>query len=275
MGVINVTPDSFSDGGEMVSVDNVLRRADELAAAGADIIDIGGESTSPRAEAIGADAELARVVPSLRALAAWGALPISIDTTKARVAEVAISEGAEVVNDISAGGFDDGMHDVVTRSGVLYIAGHLRGRSLRDVFAREACPSPADVLREWQHAVASLTAATTTSSKVWFDPGLGMGKGALAAPHLTLATSATQMARQHGIPVVIGASRKRFVRALLADEAWASAHGLRVSNTPSRDELDLASAHVNVAAIAAGANLIRVHNVACSRQVYQQCAMIA
>src|SRR3954471_18861608 len=141
MGVVNVTPDSFSDGGECLEPDAAIKRGLELRAQGADIIDVGGEASNPHAEAVPAAVELERVLPVVRALAAEG-VKVSIDTTKAAVARGAVEAGAAIVNDVSGGQFDPEMAStmaVLTESHpiVTYIAGHLRGRTLAEVFAAE------------------------------------------------------------------------------------------------------------------------------------------
>ncbi|MBK9070516.1 MAG: dihydropteroate synthase [Myxococcales bacterium] len=266
LGVLNVTPDSFSDGGELVDVAAVMRRAEALVADGADMLDLGGESTNPRATPVSEAEELARVLPALRALCRWGVVPISIDTTKAAVAAIAIAEGAEVVNDISGGRFDAGMRTLVAAQPVIYIAGHVASSSLSAMFVDEQCPRAAQIADAWHAQVLSWPPGRR--GDVWCDPGLGMGKGASPGAHLELIAEMPTLMAATATPVVIGASRKRFIRALLADEAWAASRGLRATPTPTTAELDVATGHVNVAAIAAGAHVIRVHNIAQSRQIY-------
>lgn len=262
MGVVNITPDSFSDGGRFSSLTAALAHAELLIEAGADVLDLGGEATNPRATPVSADVELSRILPVVRELCAWRRVPISVDTTKAAVARAAVEAGAEIINDISGGGFDPAMHGAVRSSGAYYIAGHLRGGSLAEVFASESCPSAAEVVGTWRERVGTL--ADQAPGRVWFDPGLGMGKGEDGWAHLALIREATACMVQAGLPVVIGASRKRFVRALLRDPAWAQTP----LETPSEAELDAASASVQLEAIAAGAKVLRVHDVAGARAAH-------
>lgn len=257
MGVLNVTPDSFSDGGLFQDVEAAVARGLALARDGADLIDVGGEATNPRAASISAAEELARVVPVIERLAAAG-LTISIDTTKATVAEAAVRAGATIVNDVSGGLFDPRMGEVMghlvatSDRPVTYIAGHLRGTTLAEVFAAEA---PVD----WRVVAAELadrraTLPEAVRSHTWIDPGLGFGKGADPEGNLALIRHAGDLGRTVGCPVVIGASRKRFLRALLP--AMAASDPLA---------LDVASVAAGLAAVRAGAFVVRAHNVALLR----------
>jgi dihydropteroate synthase len=253
MGVVNVTPDSFSDGGQFLDAGAAVAHGEQLLADGADLLDVGGEATNPRARPISAEAELARVLPVVARLAAAGAT-VSIDTTKAAVARAAVAAGARIINDVSGGLFDPEMAGAI--GDATYIAGHLRGRSIAEVFAAEPAARPLDwrtVADELAERIAALPAAT----RVWVDPGLGFGKGADPEANLALLRHSHDLGARLGRPVVIGASRKRFVRRAFG----VGDHGL------DRDlaALDAASVAASLDAIEAGANVVRVHNVALLR----------
>ncbi len=249
MGVVNVTPDSFSDGGLFFDPAAAIAHGEQLLRDGADILDVGGEATNPRAEPIDAAEELRRVLPVVTALAAAGAL-VSIDTTKASVAAAAVAAGARIVNDISAGRFDAAMGAAVAATDATYLAGHLRGRSLAEVFASEAPAGWREVAGELAHALADLPPALR--GRTWVDPGVGFGKGADPAGNLELLRHAGDLGRALGCPVVVGPSRKRFLRKLLGD-------------APTAADVDAASVAACLAATRAGARVLRVHNVALLR----------
>jgi dihydropteroate synthase len=251
MGILNVTPDSFSDGGMFLEHGAAIARGVQLLHDGADIVDVGGEATNPRAIQVTADEELRRVLPVVEQLAAAGAT-VSIDTTKASVARAAIAAGARIVNDVSGGLFDPDMPDAI--GDATYIAGHLRGRSLAEVFAREAVAAPLDwrtVADELAERLAALLPAAR--DRAWVDPGLGFGKGADPEVNLSLLRHSGALGARVDRPVVVGPSRKRFVRR---------AFGVRNDDIAG---LDAASVEASLEAIAAGANVVRVHNVALLR----------
>ena len=252
MGVVNVTPDSFSDGGRYLDGDAAVAHGLQLLRDGADILDVGGEATNPRATAVPAEEELRRVLPVVTRLAAGGAM-VSIDTTKAEVARAAVAAGARIINDVSGGLFDPGMRDAI--GDATYIVGHLRGRSLAEVFAAEtATGRPVDwrtVADELAERLAALPAGAR--ARAWVDPGLGFGKGADPEANLTLLRHTGDLGVRLGCPVVVGASRKRFVRR---------AYGVRDDDLAA---LDAASVTASLDAVAAGANVVRVHNVALLR----------
>lgn len=248
MGVLNVTPDSFTDGGAYLDPAAAVRHAEQLVADGADILDIGGEATNPRARPVSTDEELRRVLPVLERLAGLG-VALSIDTTKAAVARAAVAAGASIINDVSAGLFDREMAGVVAElPGVTYVAGHLRGRSLPEVFAAEGSVS-------WQTVASELTArlAELAPARAWIDPGIGFGKGGDPEGNVALLRHAGDIAATIGRPIVVGPSRKRFLRRLVGVQ------------DPSIDVLDAASVLASVAAVRAGAQVVRVHNVALLR----------
>jgi dihydropteroate synthase len=252
MGVVNVTPDSFSDGGRFVDREAAIAHGISLAADGADILDVGGEATNPRATPIGAQEEIDRVVPVIEGLAAR-ALPvrISIDTTKAAVARAARAAGATIVNDISGGRFDPAIF-AAAAGAEAYIAGHLRGTSIAEVFAAEAGAAPT-----WREVVAELAARLSAMppalvETTWVDPGIGFGKGADPATNLELCRRAGELGRALGRPVVVGPSRKRFLARL-------------IGNAPDAAALDAATVGACLLAASSGARVLRVHNVALLR----------
>ena len=243
MGIVNVTPDSFSDGGDHLDEDAAVAHGQELLAAGADIVDVGGESTRPGAEAVDEATELARVVPVVRRLAEEGAV-VSIDTTKAAVAAAAVAAGAAIVNDVSAGALDEALWPTVADLGVPYVLMHMQGtpRTMQDD------PSYDDVVAEvFEHLAAKLAGladAGVDLSGVVVDPGIGFGK--TTAHNLALLRSVRQF-RSLGRPVLVGASRKRFLGEVTGVEAAAD----RV----------VASATAAALAVANGAHMVRVHDV--------------
>jgi dihydropteroate synthase len=250
MGVVNVTPDSFSDGGRYLAVDAAVAHAEALATAGADVLDVGGEATNPRAAPVDATEERRRTVPVIEALVRRLRVPVSIDTTKAEVARAAVEAGAELVNDVSGGRFDPEMARTVDDLGVSYVCGHLRGRSLGEVFATEHVPpTPAEVEAELADRLAALSARVRGRALV--DPGIGFGKGADPGANLRLIDAAGTLAATLGRPVVVGPSRKRFLARLIGSTSVA--------------DLDAASVGACLAAVAAGAHVLRVHNVSLLR----------
>lgn len=256
MGVVNVTPDSFSDGGEFLDPMRARIRGLELVAQGADIIDVGGEATNPRAEPVPVEDELARVLPVIEGLAATG-VRVSIDTTKAAVAKAAVEAGASIVNDVSGGLFDPDMPATLgalaaTRTDLTYIAGHLRGRTLAEVFAQEGAVGWRRVAAELADRLAALP--EVVRERAWVDPGLGVGKGSDPEGNLELIRHAGDIGKELGKPVVVGPSRKRFLRKLLAESREVDATAL-----------DVASIAACLGAVRAGAFVVRAHNVALLR----------
>jgi dihydropteroate synthase len=243
MGVVNVTPDSFSADG-LLDPARAIAHGLQLLRDGADLLDVGGEATNPRATPVDAAEELRRVLPVIRGLVASGAR-VSVDTTKAEVARVAVAAGATLVNDVSGGRFDPAMRAAIADLDATYIAGHLRGDSLAAVFAAEVAPT-------WQEVAAELAALIDglPAERVWIDPGLGFGKGADPEGNLALIRHSGDLARAVGRPVVVGPSRKRFLRKLVGDDPLA---------------LDAATVAACLAAVTAGAQVLRVHNVALLR----------
>lgn len=246
MGVLNVTPDSFSDGGRYADTGRAVAHARQLVAQGADLVDVGGESTRPGAQRPSADEELARVVPVVEALAREG-VAVSIDTMRAQVAEAAVGAGAVLVNDVSGGLADDAMFATVARLEVPYVLMHWRAHSTEMQQHTAYDDVVEDVLAELGERVREATRAGLTHSIV-VDPGIGFSK--TAAQNWELLR---HLERFHdlGHPVLAATSRKRFLGELLAD-----ADGDR---PPA--ERDAATAATATLAAMAGAWCVRVHDV--------------
>jgi dihydropteroate synthase len=247
MGVVNVTPDSFSDGGRFAAPDVAIAHGLALMRDGADILDVGGEATNPRATPIPAAEELRRVLPVVEGLVAAGAT-VSIDTTKAEVARAAVAAGARYVNDVSGGRFDPEMAAALASLDATYICGHLRGGSIREVFADEQHPVTwTEVAAELELRLAALPAEVRR--RAWVDPGIGFGKGADPVANHALLVHAGDLGRALVRPVMVGPSRKRFLRALAI-------------GAPTEAELDRLTVEASLVAVRAGAHCVRVHNVA-------------
>jgi dihydropteroate synthase len=247
MGIVNVTPDSFSDGGRFDTTDTAIARSRELFEAGADLIDVGGESTRPGSESVAASVEIERVVPVIEMLAAEGAV-VSVDTTKAEVASRALAAGAEVVNDVTAGA-DPDLFPVVAEAGAGLVLMHMQGTPRM----MQEDPRYDDVVAEvaaflLNRADAAVAAGVDPSSIV-IDPGIGFGK--TTDHNLELIRCLGELVAT-GWPVMVGASRKGFLGRITGEQ------------DPGRR--DVASAAVTALAVARGAAVIRVHDVASSRQ---------
>jgi dihydropteroate synthase len=243
MGILNVTPDSFSDGGRFAGEAEAIRQGVAMAAEGADIVDVGGESTRPGAEDVDAGEETRRVVPVIRALAAAVDVPISIDTTKASVAEAALEAGAVIVNDVSAMRADPAMAEVVAASGAGLVLMHMLGtpRTMQvDPRYDDVVVQVVDALLGW---AAAAEAAGVERERIVIDPGIGFGK--TAEHNLTLLRHLDRMVLT-GYPVLVGPSRKSFIGLTL---------GLPV------DERLEGTAAAVAWSVAAGAQLVRVHDV--------------
>ncbi|TKK86301.1 dihydropteroate synthase [Herbidospora galbida] len=212
MGVVNVTPDSFSDGGRWFDPEIAIAHGLALVEQGADIVDVGGESTRPGAARVSLDEELRRVEPVIRALSAEGVV-VSVDTMRAEVAEVAVAAGARLVNDVSGGLADPVMPRVVAASGVAYVVMHWRGHS-RDMESRAIYSDVVtEVSEELRKRVDSVLAEGVREEQLILDPGLGFSK---QADHNWALLAGLDRLRELGRPLIIGASRKRFLGRLLA-----------------------------------------------------------
>lgn len=244
MGIINVTPDSFSDGGEAYELDSAVDRAEQMIADGADIIDIGGESTRPGSETVSLDEEIRRGIPVIEMLAKRTTAILSIDTYKAEVARRALEAGAHIVNDISAGTFDDAMPDIVAQYGAGVVLMHIKGTPRN----MQKDPVYDDLIGEIRQyltaAVARFESAGVNPDHILVDPGIGFGK--TLDHNLELIRRLGEF-RGLGAGILLGVSRKSFI-GLLTDR-------------PVDDRLAGTIAAV-VAGVFAGADVMRVHDVA-------------
>ncbi len=255
MGVLNVTPDSFSDGGRWLDPDAAVAHGLALRSEGADLVDVGGESTRPGAERVSEEEELRRTVPVVRRLAAEG-VSVSIDTMRASVARAALEAGAVLVNDVSGGRWDVAMPALVAESGAPFVAMHWRGvqalgRAEHDLSARYE-DVVAEVAAELTQSLDALVAAGVDADQVILDPGLGFSKN--AGHNWELVAHLDELVRL-GRPVLVGASRKRFLGSLLAGPDAAPA---------PVDRRDDATAAISTLAAVAGVWCVRVHAVRAS-----------
>ncbi|MFC8595455.1 dihydropteroate synthase [Streptomyces atroolivaceus] len=248
MGVVNVTPDSFSDGGHWFDTTAAIKHGLELVAEGADLIDVGGESTRPGASRVDEAEELRRVIPVVRGLATEG-VTVSVDTMRAGVAEQAVAAGAVLVNDVSGGLADPGMIPVVADAGVPFVVMHWRGFSesmnSRAVYGDVV----GEVVAELTTRMEAVIEGGVDPEKLVIDPGLGFAKD--AAQDLALVAHLDRL-RDLGRPLLVAASRKRFLGHVLADGGAAP---------PPARERDAATAAVSALSAAAGAWAVRVHAV--------------
>lgn len=247
MGIVNTTPDSFSDGGDCVDPARAVERGLALVSEGADIVDVGGESTRPSARRVPEAVERARVLPVVRQLAASGAV-VSVDTMRARVAAAAVEAGATLVNDVSGGLADPDMARFVAESDVPYVAMHWRGHSAHMQQQAHYDDVVAEVVTELGRRLDALADAGACLDRVVLDPGLGFAKN---AEHNWEILGRLHELGVLGRPLLIGASRKSFLGALLAHDG---------PPPPPRDR-DRATAAVSALAAAAGAWCVRVHDV--------------
>ena len=251
MGIINVTPDSFSDGGKYANVEATVMRAKQMVADGADIIDIGGESSRPGAEPITANEECRRVIPVVQALAEQSQIPISVDTYKAKVAHEALSAGACVINDITALHGDPNMCQIVADAQAGVILMHMQGVPA----TMQKAPTYQNVVAEvhaWLTEVASQAVDRgIDSSRIMIDPGIGFGK---TFDHNLEILRHLMQFRGIGYPMLVGVSRKKFIG--------------RILNLPVHQREEGTAATV-AWSIINGANVVRVHDVARMKQVAQ------
>jgi len=251
MGILNVTPDSFAERGARLDPAAAADEGVRMEADGADLIDVGGESTRPGAEPVGADEELARVLPVIRALHGRVRVPISIDTYKAGVARAALAAGAAIVNDVSGLKYDPALAGVVAASGAALVLMHTRGRPQTMMAEAVYDDVVREIAAELRGSLASASAAGVGIERIIVDPGIGFAKrpahsyGVLAR----LAELAAELER----PLLVGASRKSFLRAAVDDRP-----------APERD---WGTAAAVTAAVLAGAHIVRVHAVAEMAQV--------
>ncbi|OYP36458.1 dihydropteroate synthase [Rhodopirellula sp. MGV] len=243
MGILNVTPDSFSDGGQHNGVEQAIEVAMQMERDGADIIDLGGESTRPYSDPVATDEELRRVIPVIKGLAEKLSIPISIDTSKAVVAKAAIDAGAEIINDVTGLEGDPEMLGVAIASDVGICAMHMKGtpQTMQDD------PQYGDVVEEiYDYLVKrleSIEAAGIARDRICLDPGIGFGK---THQHNITLLQHTDRFCEIGVPILIGHSRKGFIGKLIGDK---------------EADRDAGTLGVTLAVAAAGADIVRVHNV--------------
>ncbi len=243
MGIVNVTPDSFYDGGKWTTTDAAVAHALELARHGAHILDIGGESTRPGSDPVPADEEIRRTRPVVEELASRG-LVVSIDTMKSQVAEAALEAGALIVNDVTGGLHDPAIREVAARYGAVYIVGHIRGTPKtmqKDVHYGDLY---AEVTEELSRRVDEALEAGIQRARLWLDPGIGFGK--TAEQSALLNTMAGRMAEELELPVLIGPSNKSFIGHITGAD---------------KDDRLPGTIAACIAGWMAGAHVFRVHDV--------------
>jgi dihydropteroate synthase len=248
MGIVNVTPDSFSDGGAFFDTARAVAHGLELAAAGADILDVGGESTRPGSDPVPEPEELRRVVPVVRALAERGGVAVSVDTTKAAVAAAALAAGATIVNDVSALRFDPALAGVVARAGALLVVMHMQGAPRTMQLDPRYDDLLGEVRAELSAALGRAAAAGVDPEQVLVDPGIGFGK--TLEHNLALIDRLGELAAL-GRPILVGPSRKAFIG--------------RLTGAPPAERQEGTIAACCLAA-ARGAHVVRVHDVAAVRR---------
>ncbi|MTE20365.1 dihydropteroate synthase [Streptomyces sp. TRM43335] len=252
MGVVNVTPDSFSDGGRWFDADTAIKHGLDLVSEGADLVDVGGESTRPGATRVDEAEELRRVIPVVRGLAEEGVV-VSVDTMRASVAERAVAAGARMVNDVSGGRADPGMVPVVAEAEVPYVVMHWRGQSVDMNDRAVYTDTVTEVIAELRESLERAVAGGIAPERIVVDPGLGFAK--MAEHDLALVDATTRLARELERPVLVAASRKRFLGRVLAGEG---------GTVPPARERDAATAAVSALAAREGAWAVRVHEVGAS-----------
>lgn len=255
VGVLNVTPDSFSDGGRLLdgrgglARDRLLAQARHLVGGGADVLDVGGESTRPGAAEVGATEEIARTEPAITALRAHFDVPISIDTRKAEVADRALSAGATIVNDVSGLAHDPGLAETAAKANAMLILGHMRGVPETMQLSPRYDDVLCEVVEDLEESVARARAAGVPRSRLAVDPGIGFGKR--HEDNLALLAHVDHLRDHLGLPVLVGPSRKSFIE--------------RITGDPVGHRDDASAAACAVAAFT-GADAVRVHDAATARR---------
>lgn len=246
MGILNITPDSFSDGGKYLSAEDALAQAEKIIADGADIIDVGGESTRPGSKPVDINEEIHRVVPVIEAVAKRFNVPISIDTSKSNIAEKAVNAGAEIINDISGLRFDERIAEIAAKSGSGIILMHSRGDfetlhsqpSVDDIFA--------EVRKDFQRAINVANIHVVKDNQIMLDVGIGFGK--TQEQNLELIAKLDKLVQEFPeYPILVGASRKSFIGRVLGD-------------VPPLERLG-GSIAAALIAVQNGAKIVRVHDV--------------
>lgn len=245
MGILNVTPDSFADGGSCLDPQTAIDRALQLEAEGADVIDIGGESTKPGADPVALDEELARVLPVVRGLAGRLRVPMSVDTYKAGVARAVLDAGASIINDVSGLRYDPALAAVVAEHRAALVLMHTRGRSKTMYAEAEYRDVVADVVAELGESVAAATEAGVAQDRIIVDPGIGFAKR--PSDSYGVLARLPEIAEALGRPVLVGPSRKSFLREAVGAGPAAAR--------------DWGSAAAVTAAVLHGAHMVRVHAV--------------
>jgi len=255
MGIVNVTPDSFSDGGEFFTFDDAVAQGLKLFEDGADILDIGGESTRPFSDVVSVEEEIRRVIPVIETLAARISIPISIDTTKTGVARRAIEAGASIINDVSALRLDHGLADVAAEYDVPIILMHMLGTPK----TMQTNPVYDDLINEikrfLENAVDYAQSKGISKSKIIIDPGIGFGK--TVEHNLSLIKHLHEF-KTLDVPILIGLSRKAFIRNILKDTTVKDIN-------PDLPVVELGTQASVAVAVLNGAHMVRVHNVANTR----------
>ncbi len=251
MGVLNVTPDSFSDGGEFIALDDALMQAQRLVEAGVDIIDVGGQSTRPNAEQVSVEEELNRVLPVVKLLRSVLSVPISVDTTRATVAKSALEAGADMVNDISGGTFDPNMLPVVAQLGVPIVLMHIRGTPQTMQQLTNYQDLIGEIYEFLERQIAAAIEAGIKTSHLIIDPGIGFAK--TAEQNWEILRQLPKF-RSVGVPILVGVSRKSFIGRLL--------------DRPDPKDRIWGTAAACCGAIAGSADILRVHDV---QQMHDVC----
>nr|WP_041532756.1 dihydropteroate synthase [Pelobacter propionicus] len=249
MGILNITPDSFSDGGRYLDPARAVERAEQMIAEGADIIDIGGESTRPGAPAISAQEEIDRVVPVISAIAKSSSIPLSVDSWKGEVARQAMDAGAEIINDISGLGFDPSLAQVAATSKAGLVLMHTRGTPDGMQRDTEYGDLLAEVMQGLRHSTETALSAGVERELICLDPGIGFAKSAQGNLELLRRLREFQSL---GLPLLVGTSRKSFIGAAIGREVHDRLFGTAAT-------VALAVSH--------GASILRVHDVAAMRDV--------
>jgi len=252
MGIVNVTPDSFSDGGKFFDTDMAISQGEKLAADGADILDIGGESTRPFSDPVPVEEEIRRVVPVIEQLARRVAIPISIDTTKAAVARRAIEAGASIINDVAALRFDPGLAALAVEFDTPLILMHMLGEPRSMQVAPTYDNLIEDIRNFLADAVVRAESLGVSRSKIIVDPGIGFGK---TVTHNLMLLKHVHAFASLDLPVLIGPSRKAFIRKILKQ---AHEDDIR----PDLPIVEIGTQAAVAAAVLDGAHIIRVHDVA-------------
>jgi dihydropteroate synthase len=249
MGILNVTPDSFSDGGKFFGFHSAMRQAMDMIVAGADLLDIGGETTKPDSDPVPLDIELERVIPLIETIRKSSDIPISIDTTKAQVAREAIEAGADIINDVSALRFDDEMAGTAASLGVPLILMHMQGTPKVMQHNPTYDSLFSEIIAFLEERIQFTAAQGVDRRQIIVDPGIGFGK--TVAHNLSLIRN-LELFQCLDRPILLGTSRKRYIGAVL--------------DRPVEDR-EIGTAVAHTVGISAGAHIIRVHDVAFQRQV--------